>query len=659
MRAISLFQSPILKFFSSLLLFVLLSACTHPTQTTYTTIPHAPTSTINAYPVPATIPLSNPYLLPPTPYPPVATLPEIPPPNITAVITATIQNLPHPIPRRIRSVSFTDPQHGWVAAERSIFNTSDGGENWSWVTDTPGNIWHIDFMDEQQGWLFTSNGLFRSNDSGLSWQTVALSSTIITETASIKDIDFNVMQRGWIVLKDQFLRTNDSGASWAIGSLPCAEVLPATMAGVEHRTISLIGEQEAWLICGGEAAGAMRLAWKWLFYTPDNGKNWYLVTDASPNNFPAKSSNLASGMWPDLFFLDNSHGWVGTYSTLLYTQNGGTTWTTISVPSIDKTISDPQFFSPKDGIISWEESGESILLKTQDGGATWQPIFPPPLPHKVQFIDDRNGFGVGLGPFANFVFQTRDGGRSWVQVGKIGKTGWEYPDWKPNDDKCISFFLAIDFIDLKSGWVTSQGCPEPNSVFITGDGGKTWIRSNFYLPPYSESYISAVDFKAVFLYNSSAKTLYRSSDGAQTFDIYHNLYSPGYKFQYISPTEIAKLNKGALYGTTNGGKTWKGILNNHQINDYEYLPGGYFWVLPAILLQDDVPSKGPYQPYLLYSPNYGLSWKMITFGDKLPIEFPNSYWANISFIDSQRGWLYTLDHLYATQDGGYSWIMVR
>ena len=668
-----------LETFPWIFLLLWLSACSQPppSATSFSPVPATnprPTDSPFPYPLaslyPATspispgftspypLPITTPYSLPASPYPPPATLPPIPPTNITAILTATIQTLPHPLSTGPYSPSFTDPQHGWIADGPSIYTTSDGGVNWNWLTELPATVGKLVFTSQQDGWALSPAGLFHTTDGGLSWQTVILPSSVITSTSQIKDIDFSTAQRGWIVLKDQFLSTNDIGKTWQVGSLPCAGVL-ARYQDWHHRSLHLLGETEAWLICGGDPAGIMHMAYKWLFYSLDNGKSWELITSVTPENVFGPGSIFAIGYWPDLFFLDNYLGWVTTDSSILFTKNGGFTWVPVRTPGFDGTFSAPKFFSANLGTMNWSRGGEDFTLKTLDGGQSWQSIFPPPLPRKIQFLDAQNGIGIGTDSFTNLVFETHDGGHTWNRIGSIGKLSWQYPAWPPNDQECTSYILAVDFVTIRTGWAVAKGCDaEPNFLFTTQDGGKTWERRGS-LPRLSDVSLSVVDPQNGFLFAGNSDLLYTTSDGGQTFQFHYELSSPLLKyqsFQFISLAEGAKLVDGKLFLTTYGGVTWKGILRDHLITDYVLLPGGQVWVL-STKCSNTTHTVGTCLYYLLNSQDYGLSWRRYNLIG-LPLE-NNPFFTSITFADSQYGWLRTEDHLYATTNGGSTWNMVR
>ena len=647
---------------SLVLLAAWLSACEQPPPSATQPLP-IPTASQNptsppvsyppasSYPTTYPIPYATLYFLPASPYPPPATLPPIPPTNITAVISATIQTLLHPFPTRFASASFADPQHGWVAAEQSIFVTTDSGVNWTWLTDLPAPASQIDFIDLQQAWALTTDGLFRSRNGGLMWQPVMLPASVITDTAQIKDSDFSSAQRGWIVLKDRFLRTNDGGNTWETGLLPCAETLGPSLKYMEDSSIYLLNETEAWLICGGEPAGWMHMAYKWLFYSPNDGNAWELIHAASPENAFGPGAILASGYWPNLFFLDNFHGWVATNSYLISTENSGITWKGISVPGFEATLSNPHFFNSQEGIVTWGIAGERFLLRTHLSGGIWLPIFPPALPRKIQFLDAQNGFGAGFGPFNKTIFRTQDSGKTWQAIGQIDPYSWE-----ATPGECTGYISEFYFTNLQIGWAVISGCGT-QKLYSTQDGGSNWSVVSDIPATGDISNLFFLDSQTGYIYDPHWNKLLTTQNGGKTFEMKYIPEAETYSL--IAGNQLTKIFQNKLYRSSDGGQTWIGILQDYLIIDYDLLSGGQIWVLSADCPKNRLSGQNPCQPHFLHSQDNGLSWTIFDFGSYFDVLNPYRFWITIDFADPQHGWLRTEDHLYATTDGSSTWNMVR
>ena len=69
-------------------------------------------------------------------------------------------------------------------------------------------------------------------------------------------------------------------------------------------------------------------------------------------------------------FISSTVGWaVGEFGTILYTTDGGTTWTTQTSGTTDDLM-DVSFIDANNGwIVGWY----GTILNTTDGGTTWNP----------------------------------------------------------------------------------------------------------------------------------------------------------------------------------------------------------------------------------------------------------------------------------------------
>ncbi|HEY0098716.1 MAG TPA: YCF48-related protein, partial [Pyrinomonadaceae bacterium] len=69
-------------------------------------------------------------------------------------------------------------------------------------------------------------------------------------------------------------------------------------------------------------------------------------------------------------FADDERGWaVGERGTILRTVNGGETWSSVSVPGVQRTtLLSVRFAGEDDG---WIVGRGGVILRTEDGGRTW------------------------------------------------------------------------------------------------------------------------------------------------------------------------------------------------------------------------------------------------------------------------------------------------
>lgn len=93
-------------------------------------------------------------------------------------------------------------------------------------------------------------------------------------------------------------------------------------------------------------------------------------------------------------FTSSTAGWaVGAYGTILYTTNGGTTWTSQS-SGTTSDLMDVCFIDANNG---WAVGWEGTILKTTDAGTTWnsQTSGISTYLQSVAFTGLNNGTAVG------------------------------------------------------------------------------------------------------------------------------------------------------------------------------------------------------------------------------------------------------------------------
>src|SRR5438445_5145890 len=80
----------------------------------------------------------------------------------------------HGVENMYLHVSFIDEQHGWVAADRSVLGTTDGGEHWRILHtfDQTAGISYIRFFTPLRGLVLLEPGLVMTTDGGVTWNSV-------------------------------------------------------------------------------------------------------------------------------------------------------------------------------------------------------------------------------------------------------------------------------------------------------------------------------------------------------------------------------------------------------------------------------------------------------------------------------------------------------
>ena len=114
------------------------------------------------------------------------------------------------------------------------------------------------------------------------------------------------------------------------------------------------------------------------------------------------------------------------------------------------------------------------VYRTLDGGQSWQPVGRVRSDCKLEFVDRRHGWCIGIGAAmgssAVWLYRTSDGGSTWRLVSRTGLAGkgstrgaLPYP--------CVK---TIDFTSPRVGWA-AQFCNGGRArLYTTTDGGARW-----------------------------------------------------------------------------------------------------------------------------------------------------------------------------------------
>lgn len=80
----------------------------------------------------------------------------------------------------ISNIYVADMQHAWFSVDNTFYSTSDGGQSWAKVGQTPVLISEVSFVDANNGWAIglpnnESPLLLHTTDGGRTWQAIAYS----------------------------------------------------------------------------------------------------------------------------------------------------------------------------------------------------------------------------------------------------------------------------------------------------------------------------------------------------------------------------------------------------------------------------------------------------------------------------------------------------
>jgi photosystem II stability/assembly factor-like uncharacterized protein len=269
--------------------------------------------------------------------------------------------------------------------------------------------------------------------------------------------------KGWIVGQDGLiLHTGDGGKSWAKQE---SNAVFTEMDGEEKRAylfaIDGLDDQRLWAV--GDRSMLAR--------TTDGGKTWTASKVVMQSDLSGGESIAAADpVFYDVEFADENHGWiVGEFGKIMYTSDGGDTWSEQNRSLLEGSeffdaLDLPSLFglyvaSPQRAVAS---GLEGHIARTVNGGETWaydeHDVETPLLDPLFDLIEFPDGSGWAIGA-AGEVMRKDGVGDDWHR----GSMASELSTW----------LRALDFSDQQHGWMVGGF----GLIFRTTDGGKTWLPS--------------------------------------------------------------------------------------------------------------------------------------------------------------------------------------
>lgn len=284
----------------------------------------------------------------------------------------------------------------------------------------------------------------------------------------------------------------------------------------------------------------------------------------------------------------------GSNGTVLRTTDGGTTWTTLSVPGA--ATLDFRDIEAVDENTAYVLATAGKIYKTTDGGKHWvlQYNKPEVFLDAFAFWDAQHGVALGDPIDGRFVvLRTSDGGKNWNQV-----PGANIPPSLEGEAAFAASGTCIAVIGKQRAWFGTGG--RAARVFRSTDQGLTWqvsatpvisgadstgIFSIAFRDP-SDGIVVGGDYKKPEEQNANAA---RTTDGGRTWKLLAPLldgyrssvaFIPGTKTAaVVGPTRCdASIRDVFAYGSTGSGWRQIGKEGYHSIS---FAPGYVGWAVGA------------------------------------------------------------------------------
>jgi len=322
------------------------------------------------------------------------------------------------------------------------------------------------------------------------------------------------------------------------------------------------------------------------------------------------------------------------------------------------------------------------LFWTADGGASWKDITPK-LNHKHQtvssvfFLDVSAGWAllscaddrdIAADNSCFALASTADAGETWSVAQE--KTVHAFSKERLEDGYGFSGRSWLDFVDSQRGWeildiATNSANPSAGEMLRTVDGGKTWTATkdtptsdHFIFVTPTDGWIAGGKDQELFVTHDAGDSWQKVRLPA-TADTQPNLgeslTSPAFNSEKegflsvhysVGTVTGPYLTTLVLFGTTDGGKTWKLDRSLPRLpGAFVSATAGSFWV--AVRSEPRKTQKTELQLY-----TEGRDGKIAK-----NIAFVSSAGAamQLSFLSQDQGWLDMSDKLLATKDSGSTW----
>ncbi|MFM1944394.1 MAG: hypothetical protein RI897_3376 [Verrucomicrobiota bacterium] len=498
----------------------------------------------------------------------------------------------------LNGVWFTDAQSGWVASERGLLQTTDGGETWSQQPGISVNdpLFAVHFVDGQNGWAAGGSGkVFKTSDGGSAWipQTTGLPVTI-----SLEGVHFVDTAHGCAVGSEgTIVRTTDGGATW--------ESVASGVVGTLHN-VHFVDQDHGWIV--GAASTLLK--------TADGGQSWTPITQSFGIGENATAVHFTSAL----------EGWLITTTQIWSTTDGGDNWVSevaFGLPD-GRALSAIDFHNPARLCVA---GFAGVVYTSSDAGANW--IHGTPGVRQSwtdgSFVSTQVGWIVGD---QGSIYKTTDSGLSWVQ--------------QSLPDNFTSGFHSVQFLDEQTGWVIGA----TGRIYATTDGGTTWTR---------QTSGSTRTLRSVFFLNpqvgwvvGDSGTLLHTVNGGQDWSPQVSGVTTGLRaVQFLDENTgwVVGLSSTVLH-TSNGGQDWVQPDNSPTGN------------LNALHFLDDQTGWAVGVGTIYRTTNGGADW-MLTLFPLNPFQNLNTAFFDIHFADRDHGAAVGADGVIVrTADGGDNWELV-
>lgn len=291
------------------------------------------------------------------------------------------------------------------------------------------------------------------------------------------------------------IHSKDGGVTW----IRQGDAL--SVPDVDLATVRAVDSLNVW------AVGSNSDGYGTILKTTDGGETWIRL--GGPQDIPDVAINCIS-------VLNKNNAWVvGRNNTILFTDDGGNSWTSKSDPIYDQqTLSAIVAVDANNIWICGDTgTGDGLILHSTDGGDSWTSEGASTLlKHhgliSISAVNQNNAWTIGSG---TAVLSTSDGGNTWeeksfnpggisdgngvcaldegivwivLDYGTIYLTKDNGQTWSKQTSNAEGYYLLrVCALDENTAWVAgfAQNVPFNGIILHTTDGGQTWNKQDYGL----------------------------------------------------------------------------------------------------------------------------------------------------------------------------------
>lgn len=291
----------------------------------------------------------------------------------------------------------------------------------------------------------------------------------------------------------------------------------------------------------------------------------FLISLQTANAGWVKQNTGSFAWFRDVFFLNDTNGWiVGTDGIILSTNDGGTTW--LKNPKVTTDTFNQIYFTSEDvgwmlcerNVFNRGKESPTYLRKTTDGGRSWEKIeFEDGDRERVTKLLFRNdGTARAFGEGGVF-YQLQEDGRTWRRY------------------KTAIHYLLLDgaFADETIGAIVGAG----GTIMFTEDSGLTWERAS--LLGEADTRFNAIYFagpKGAWAVGTRGR-IFRSNGGGRLWRQQDSTVTANLNDVYFTSATNgwAVGDHGIIVRTRDGGQTWHDVASQvtHKLEKVVFAAG--------------------------------------------------------------------------------------